>query len=199
MDHVPETLNAVLADCHNRLAAAAADRNNPLHTPVVGTSDGDLRVMVLRELHGDLALLRFHTDARSPKVVVIAQDNRASLLAYDPAARVQLRLRGRARIETSGQIADAAWDNANAFARRCYLIEPGPGAVLDQPGSGLPQAVAGHLPSEAQLEPARANFAVLLFEPMALDWLYLAHTGHRRAQFMRGAAGEDWQGVWVVP
>ncbi len=194
-----QDLQTVLTAAIEHLTKAAQDRRSPMHTPVVGTAEGDLRAMVLRELRGDLALLRFHTDARSPKVAAIAKDSRASLLAYDPAARVQLRLRGNARVETSGPTADLAWAEATAFARRCYLIEPGPGAVLDQPGSGLPQAVAGHLPSEAQLEPARANFAVLLFEPLALDWLYLAHTGHRRAQFTRAAVGEEWLGEWVVP
>ena len=32
----------------------------------------------------------------------------------------------------------------------------------------------------------------------ALDWLYLAHTGHVRAQFARAATG-DWEGRWVSP
>ena len=54
-------------------------------------------------------------------------------------------------------------------------------------------------PSEEQLLPARENFAVLLIEPSSLDWLYLAHDGHRRAQFARSGPGQNWQGTWVIP
>ena len=57
----------------------------------------------------------------------------------------------------------------------------------------------GIRPSEEQLLPARENFAVLLIEPTSLDWLYLAHDGHRRAQFARAMPGQDWQGTWVIP
>jgi 3-hydroxyisobutyrate dehydrogenase len=33
----------------------------------------------------------------------------------------------------------------------------------------------------------------------AVDWLYLAHTGHVRAQFNRAGEGIEWQGRWVAP
>ena len=96
-----------------------------------------------------------------------------------------------------GPQADAAWAAATAFARRCYLAEAAPGTPALRPLSGLPEAVEGLMPSEEQLLPARENFAVLLIEVQHLDWLYLANSGHRRAQFTRGAEG--WQGTWVVP
>jgi len=121
------------------------------------------------------------------------------VLAFDPEIKIQLRLRGAARIETSGPVADAAWAAASEYARRCYLAVGAPGSPADRPGSGLPVEVEGIRPSEEQLLPARENFAVLLIEPLSLDWLYLAHDGHRRAQFTRQAPGQDWQGTWVIP
>lgn len=199
MNDVAETLSAVLDEVRARLAQAARDRRSPMHVPVVGTADGDLRVMVLRGCAADLSALRLHTDARSPKVAAIAANPAINLLTYDPDARVQIRLRGTARVEIHGPVADAAWAEASAFARRCYMIEAGPGTRLDAPGSGLPAAVAGKLPSADQLLPARNNFAVILVEPVQLDWLHLAHAGHRRAQFTRAAVGQEWQGAWVVP
>jgi hypothetical protein len=194
-----ETLDAVLADVAAHLTHAARDRKSPMHVPVVGTADGDLRMMVLRSCDPEIGLLRFHTDARSTKAASIAANGMASVLAFDPEAKIQLRLRGPARIETAGPVADAAWAAASEYARRCYLAVAAPGSRADRPGSGLPVEVEGIRPSEEQLLPARENFAVLLIEPLSLDWLYLAHDGHRRAQFARPGPGQDWQGTWVIP
>lgn len=194
-----ETLDAVLADATAQLERAARDRKSPMHVPVVGTADGDLRMMVLRACAPDLSLLRLHTDARSPKAQTIRAQGTASLLAHDLHTKTQLRLRGPARIETSGPVADSAWAASTTFARRCYLAVAAPGSAAEGPLSGLPDEVAGRQPSEEQLLPARENFAVLLIEPTSLDWLYLAHDGHRRAQFTRTGPGQDWQGTWAVP
>jgi hypothetical protein len=194
-----DTLEAVLADAAAQLARAARDRKSPMHVPVVGTPDGDLRMMVLRACDPDMALLRLHTDARSPKAAAVMAQGAASLLAHDPVTKTQLRLRGPARIETSGPVADAAWAASTPFARRCYLAMAAPGTSAGEPVSGLPIEIEGQQPSEDQLIPARANFAVLLIEPTSLDWLYLANSGHRRAQFARAAVGQAWQGTWAVP
>lgn len=193
------TLDDVLADIAAKLQQAAEDRHSPMHMPVVGTSDGDLRIMVLRACDPAFAALRFHTDARSPKVGKIGGGAPVSLLAYDPAAKIQIRARGRGRIETQGTLVDAAWSQANAFARRCYLAEAGPGTPVAEAVSGLPEEVEGIRPSDDQLVPARQNFAVLLVTLTSLDWLYLAHNGHRRAKFSRGDADQPWQGTWVIP
>lgn len=194
-----ETLEAVLADAAHHLTHAAADRKSAMHVPVVGTADGDLRMMVLRACDPGIGLLRFHTDARSPKAQAIGAGGKASVLAFDPAAKIQLRLRGNARIEVAGPVADGAWAEASEYARRCYLAQGAPGSPAGQPTSGLPAAVEGIRPDAEQLLPARENFAVLLIEPISLDWLYLAHDGHRRAQFARTGPGQDWQGTWVIP
>lgn len=192
------TLDDVLADISERLQRAARDRRSAMHMPVVGTRDGDLRMMVLRSCDPDFAL-RLHTDARSHKVATIGAGAPVGLLAFDPEAKVQIRARGTGRIETSGPAVDAAWAQADAYARRCYLAEAGPGTQIAAPASGLPLAVEGIRPTEEQLVPARENFAVLLIALTSLDWLYLAHNGHRRAKFSRGGPGQPWQGTWMIP
>lgn len=199
MNGLELTLDQVLADAAARLQAAARDRRSAMHVPVIGTSDGDLRMMVLRACDADLAALRFHTDARSPKASAIGKGAPLSLLGHDPAAKIQLRARGIGRIETDSALAEEAWTNSTPFARRCYLAQAAPGTPVDEPKSGLPAEIEGQMPSEAQLLPARANFAILLLTLTSLDWLHLANTGHRRAQFTRGGAREAWAGQWVVP
>ena len=191
-----DTLDDVLADCRNRLIRAPRDRKSPMHTPVIVTGDVDARVMVLRAFDAADWRLRLHTDTRAPKASVIAADPRVAVLFYDKGAKVQIRARGDGEILRAGSEVDTAWAASTRFARRCYMGE-GPGAAANAPTSGLPPEFEGVEPDEAQLVPARENFALLRIRIMALDWLYLAHTGHVRAQFAR--VGEDWQGRWVAP
>ncbi|MFM7349555.1 MAG: pyridoxamine 5'-phosphate oxidase family protein [Erythrobacter sp.] len=193
-----ENLEDCLADCRNRLIRAPRDRRSPMHTPVVVSGDVDARVMVLRAFDADGWRLRFHTDARAPKAAVFAADPRAALLFYDKGAKVQIRARGAAAIIGQGPEVDAAWAASTNFARRCYLGD-GPGTASDVPTSGLPPEFEGVEPDDAQLLPARENFALLAITLTALDWFYLAHTGHVRAQFTRDPAGGAWEGRWVSP
>lgn len=193
------TLDSVLADAVDRLATAAKDRRHPMHTPVVGTADGDMRIMVLREATPDLATLRFHTDLRSPKCALIGNGAAVSVLAYDPDARIQLRMRGEGRIESDGPVADAAWQRATASSRRCYLAETGPSGVLEAAGSAIPDHLLHRAPTIDETFPGRANFAVLLVEVRSLDWLHLTHEGGTRARFTRATAAEPWQQTWLAP
>lgn len=191
-----DTLDHVRTDIARRLAHAASNRNCPMHTPVVGTADADLRVMVLRAFEPKDWTLRFHTDARAPKSSLIGDGAAVGVLAYDKAEKIQLRLRGHGRIETEGPEVDAAWQASDNFARRCYLGE-GPGTVMQEPASGLPKEFEGVEPDDEQLIPARQNFAILKVELRELDWFYLAHTGHVRAQF--ALVDDDWIGAWATP
>lgn len=197
MNAIPATecLATARHDIWARLETAAHDRRSPMHTPVIATADADARVMVLREFDAASATLRFHLDARSPKQSVIADDPRVGVLAYDKAAGVQIRCRGRARVVVTGELVDAAWAGSAPFARRCYL-GAAPGELREGPASGLPEWVEGQQPTEEQLRPARANFAIMLVGLEEVDWYSLAHTGHRRAVFRRA---DGWAGQWLTP
>ena len=98
-----ETLDDVRKDAQTRLAGAMEDRRSPMHTPVVATADADARVMVLR--HFAPWSLRFHTDTRAPKVAVIERNPQIGVLFYDKAEKVQIRVRGQARVESEGAVA----------------------------------------------------------------------------------------------
>jgi len=168
-----------------------------MHTPAVVTSDVDARTMVLREFDPLEWTLRFHTDVRAPKVDQIEADPRLAVLLYDKPAKIQIRVRGTGRILREGELADRAWSESDNYARRCYLGE-GPGAEGDAPFSGLPPEFEGVEPTDEQIIPARENFAVLQVSLSDLDWFYLAHTGHVRAEFERDGSG-DWSGRWISP
>lgn len=192
------TPDAVIRDIHDCLIRGANSRRSPAHTPVVATADGDMRVMVLRAYDPATATLRFHTDARSPKVAAVEDNSAASVLVYDPETKVQIRMRGVARIERTSDAAEDAWRTSTNFARRCYLTQAAPGSPSAEPVSGLPGWAEGVLPSDEDIAPARENFAILLIRVFAFDWLYLAHAGHRRATVTLDEAGATGF-CWVVP
>ena len=192
-----ETLDQVEEDIRKSLAEAASNRRSPMHTPVVGTPDADVRMMVLRAWDAGQGTLRLHTDARSAKVGQIGDGARVGLLFHDPDAKIQIRARGQGRIETDTPAADEAWAASSAYARRCYLASAAPGSATEGPTSGLPHEIEGQKPTEEQLLPARENFALLMVDVDEFDWLWLNHEGHRRASFARKPHG--WQGTFVVP
>ena len=187
-----DTIEGVRADIDRRLTEGCSDRKSAMHTPVVTTADADARIMVLRDYQPTGSVLRFHTDARAPKVSAIGEGAPVGVLFYDREAKIQIRCHGMGRIESVGASADAAWQESTNFARRCYLGEA-PGAVSDHPTSGLPEWAEGVEPDESQLVQARKNFAVLLVEVTSFDWFYLAQTGHVRARLEQG------EGRWIAP
>lgn len=190
-----ESLASARSDALDRLAEAARDRRSPMHTPAVATPDGELRIMVLRAFDPESGALRFHTDARSPKVAAIGAGSKVGVLFYDRDAGVQIRCRGRGRVEMDGAAVESAWSGSDPYARRCYLGDA-PGTASEAPTSGLPDWVEGRKPTEEQLLPARRNFAILLVEIDEIDWYRLSHTGHRRALFRRE---DGWRGEWIAP
>ncbi|WP_448578751.1 pyridoxamine 5'-phosphate oxidase family protein [Thermaurantiacus sp.] len=193
------------AEVWKRLVRASRDRRSPWHTPVVATIGADgaprARVMVLRACDPAAFRLRLHTDARTAKVEELAAEPRLSLVFYDAAAKLQLRLEGRGRIETRGDAADAAWAATRPFSRRCYTAPIAPGSWAPGPVSGLPRELEGREPTLEESAAGRAHFAILEVEALALEFLYLAVTGHRRGRWIRveDGAGESWEGRWLVP
>ncbi|WP_353216906.1 pyridoxamine 5'-phosphate oxidase family protein [Sandarakinorhabdus sp.] len=194
-----EVLLDILAHAWSLLVRGGADRKSPMHTPVVASVDAEglpqARTMVLRKADRAAGTLRFHTDARSPKAAQL-HGRPVSVLAYHAGENVQLRISGTGRVAADGEPVDALWNQSTLFARRCYLTQFAPGAVLPGPASGLPDWIEGQQPTAEQIAPARPNFAVLWIDATAIEWLHLANTGHRRAVFR---AADGWAGTWLAP
>jgi pyridoxamine 5'-phosphate oxidase len=196
-----DDLDAALAHAWQLLGRGAADRRSPMHTPVVATSDAlgkpDARIMVLREARQSDGHLRFHTDSRSDKARLIGSGAAVSVLAYHPGENIQLRLSGTARIDSSSETRAQAWARTSLYGRRCYLGEVGPGGASDMATSGLPTELEGIEPTTERTLPGLANFALVWVDVRTIEWLFLAHVGHRRARFERGTG--HWTGRWLIP
>lgn len=180
-----------LADAFARLAAGVADIRSPFHTPALATLalDGapSLRTVVLRAFDAGTRRARIHTDRRSAKAAEIRQDGRVMLHAYDPGAKVQVRLAGHASLHLDDDLAEAAWATSRESSRMCYAAAEAPGTPVARPPEAPRDPFAG-----------RGHFAAVSLAFTTLDWLLLDGTGHRRARFAWGPDGSLSAG-WVAP
>ena len=188
-----------LAACHAELwrllAEGVSDRGSPFHTPALATVDPhgrpQVRAVVLRAVDKAAGTLRFHCDRRSEKAAEIAATRVAALQAYDPAAKIQIRIDGTAEPHTDDWFAETSWTEAQPMSRVCYGIDPAPGTALAHGGDyTLPDA-------DAALLSGRGNFCAVVLRAERLEFLYLHRDGHRRALWLRSDAG--WVETWLVP
>jgi pyridoxamine 5'-phosphate oxidase len=188
-------LQAVLADAMRLLARAVTDRRGAMHTPTIATVGLDgrprLRTVVLRGFEPARREFRFHTDVRSPKVAEIARDTRVAAHVHEPGSKVQIRLEATATLHGDDAIADAAWLASQPLSRTCYAAQPGPGVPIGEGGAFTLPATS------AEVEAGRRHFVAVVARIDSLDWLHLAHAGHRRALFRW--SGDACEGHWLAP
>lgn len=164
------------------LEAASTTPGHPLRTPTLATlgTEGtpQARMVVLRAVRATARALVFHTDIRSAKWSELAANPRASVLAWDPESRQQMRLTGTVTRHGPGSTeVTAAWATLPAHTRATYA-GPAPGSALEA----------------TQATDAEA-FGVLVFRAETLDWLVLERSGNLRARvdLTTNAA------VWIAP
>lgn len=179
-------LTAVRAAAWAMLAEGARDPGSPCRHVTVATIAEDgaptLRTVVLRGADPAAQTLRFHTDTRSHKYAELQRDPRAELHAYDRAAKVQIRARGTVALHTADATTAALWAQTPEPGKSAYRQPVAPGAPLATPGGA-----EGPLLSD---EAGYRHFVAAILHVDALEWLYLADGGHRRARLTRH--GDAW-------
>lgn len=187
----------------------------PWRTPCLATISGGgaprARLVVLRQVSADAVCFEIHTDQRSAKWAELAARASAALLFWDPAAALQLRVEGAARLAAGDAETDRVFAALPPGGRRVYGATPAPGARLDAPEAATMDG------------PAAAHFGRLVIEAETLEALRLGAAAHHRARWTRmpprgGApaaatrdAGRDarsgealraqtpWTGAWLAP
>ena len=104
-----------------------------------------LRTVVLRAFkQAPDPCAEMHSDARAAKIGDIAHADRVALLAWSAAERLQIRLRGSARLHREDDIARTCWETLSINARKAYGRRAQPGAPTDDPDdqSNLPPTEA---------------------------------------------------------
>jgi pyridoxamine 5'-phosphate oxidase len=175
------------------LARGVKDRHSGFHTPTIATIGPDgrprARTVVLRGCDPSTGELRFHTDARAAKIAELSLDPRIALHGYDRGQKIQIRIDGVASIHGDDAVADQAWQGSQEFSKVCYGIAPGPGTVIEAAGDFT-------LPDDSiAISAGQAAFRAVVIKAQTLEWLYLAHVGHRRAVFDLSIG----QGRWLAP
>ncbi|HQT63440.1 MAG TPA: pyridoxamine 5'-phosphate oxidase family protein [Acidocella sp.] len=170
------------------LARGVKDRRSALHIIGLGSTGLDgtpqLRNVVLRGLDVSNLTLTFHTDKRAAKFAELVKNPQAAVLAYDPGAKLQIRLSGVVRLHNADQLAAKTWGSMQATSQACYFT-PTP------PGTSVKSAA---LLSEAE---AMAQFTVCIFDIIKLDILYLLASGHKRT--ISTCTAGSITAEWVAP
>ena len=180
------------------LAAAASEPAHPLRNVTLGTvgTDGaaQLRVLVLRDVVAQDARLVLHTDVRSPKWIELGADPRVSVLGYDPQARQQIRMRGRAQLFGPGtEPHQTVWDTLGLWTKTTYCGGP-PGDGLDTPVPALTEA-----PTDQTTAKGHARFGLIDIQIAQIDWFQ-----HSRGAIKRAVLDYDTRGTlsaarWIAP
>jgi 3-hydroxyisobutyrate dehydrogenase len=186
------------------LRRAVKDRKHAFRTPVLCTVDADdgsprARTVVLRHADPEGLVLRCHTDRRAGKIEQIGREPMVAWLFYDAKARVQLRIRARARVHLEGEVFEEAWARTALMSRRCYLAPSVPGVSAEGPSANLPEDLLECEPDFERSEEGRVNFAAIETRVIEMDWLYLRHSGHVRAGFVWGEDGKMSRAEWREP
>jgi 3-hydroxyisobutyrate dehydrogenase len=103
-----------------------------------------------------------------------------SWLFYEKDIRMQLRLTGTAILHADDEVANDAWEQSRLSSRLTYTTSSASGTVLVTPELiNLNQKEA----PEELIDIAWKNFCVVETTIHQLDWVFLHHSGNRRALF----------------
>ena len=170
---------AVWAWLAGQLAAAVGSARHGLHLLTVATVDDTgspgARTVVLRGIDADRREVRFHTDARSPKIAALRRHPALALHWYDPALRIQLQMPAVATFHHGDQVASEAWRAALAMSRACYTTAHAPGTPL----TAFPTAPLA--PAEGD-DAGLTHFAVVVCRFATVELVSLHARGHQRVR-----------------
>ena len=186
-DQISETLSTAESILDN----AVDNAKTLFHTLILSSHDeGKIasRVVVLREFNSKERYLRFHTDARAPKIKHFQKNSNASILGYDPALKIQLKLQGNVEVHLKDDVTIASWNESTTRSKKCYSVEGGSSLEIDNP--------AEYDIRDVNIEDGYLNFAVIKFTYTSLEFLYLKSSGHRRAVH---SWDEELTSNWLVP
>lgn len=142
-----------------------------------------LRTVVLRQVSEDLKLT-FFTDKRSKKLIHIKENNKVSMLFYDPKQLLQLKVEGLAYAIEEAPILKTYWSAVPLNSRKDYTTERAPGSSISN------HDTVEYLDDEN-------HFGVVEIEPVRIEYLKLKRPHHLRVQFSKEKGA--WIGEFLVP
>ncbi|QIP13967.1 pyridoxamine 5'-phosphate oxidase [Spirosoma aureum] len=199
VEAISPTLASLEHESWQQLDSAPESEDGPFKTMIVATCTdhrADARMVVLRQVDTTRKYIWFHTDARSEKVMQLEAFPTATLLFWDEKQQIQLRLIVETRLHTDDYVADDQWKALWTGSRKAYLSEQKPGSVQPAPYPGFPEQLGETLPTDAESEAGRKNFAVIECRVLSMEYLHLSRKGQTRAQFQYEPESKM---VWLAP
>lgn len=197
--HLPDTLINLEHASWHQLASGAKEDKDGFRTMTLATctsKGADARTVVLRQVNPTHKYVWFFTDARSEKVLQLEAFPTATLLFWDAERQVQLSLTIEARLHTDDYIADEHWKTLGLSSRKSYLSEKIPGSEQPHPYPGFPEQLGENLPTEAESEAGRKNFAAIECRVLGMEYLHLSRSGQTRAFFQYEPESKM---MWLAP
>ena len=197
-----DDIDKTLSEIKSLLSRGVNDRKSNFHYTTLCTVDNNsrpqARTVIFRNFNIEKFYLYIHCDLRSKKINEIKNNSHVSLVFYDDKKKIQLRIRGIAKIEPSKK---DSWNKLSNWSRRCYLSEEPPGIDKQEPTSGFSQRYYFNAPSTEESEKGLQNFSVIEIIAEEIEWLFLASQGHRRILFdiKRDLENIKIEGKWLVP
>ena len=185
--HIDETLDSAKLI----LSEAVSNTQTLFHTPVMSTMYENKivsRVMVLREFNFDKKILRFHTDNRAAKIDNLTKNPSSTVIGYDADLKIQIKMQGHAKVHIDDEVAKIAWNESTPRSKKCYSVKGGSSKKIENPGD--------YDITNFEVEDGYQNFAVIIFNFLSLEFLYLKSSGHRRALH---DWYDDYSSTWLVP
>ncbi len=169
------------------LHKGATDREHPFRYFTLATVGVDYmvrqRLLVLRKASEDLQLT-FFTDYRSKKIMHLHENNKVSMLFYDPDRLLQVRIDGLAAIDRDEAAVKAYWNSVREASRKAYMAAAAPGTDLENP------ELLEYLHEDNY-------FCAVNITPFKIEYLKLQEPNHIRVDYSRMEG--FWDGQYLVP
>ena len=138
------------------------------------------RTIVIREIDKKKYKIFFNTDVRSNKWKELKKNSQTTLHFYDNKLKTQLRFFGKTNLHYKNDIWKKAWDNTTLNSRECYASPYSPSTYINDPNK-IDEKF--NKLEKSNLNKYNKNFGRIEINVEYIDWLYLKHSGHRRAKF----------------
>ena len=178
------SLNKILEQAWKAIKDGVKDGSSSFHISTISTINlqgyPSSRSVVIRNLNQAKRIISFNTDTRSYKWKELETNSQLALHFYDSKLKIQIRISGSAKLHYNDLEWDKAWNKAEEMSKIYYSSPFLPSSKIDDP------IVTDNLIKNIkrnQIEKGGKNFGRTNVKINKIDWLYLLHTGHRRALF----------------
>ena len=185
-----------------KLVNGAIKKKNGCRTMCVATisksHECNVRTVVNRKVDELQKKIFFHTDVRSRKFADLQNDNQVSLLFYDTRQNMQVAIKASAKIHTNNELAQNRWQATSLKARLAYMTVDEPNTKSALPTLGYADQYLIQVPTEAESDAFKLNFAVIECDAHSIEFLWLHFSGNRKANF-NYKNGVIENAYWAVP